>query len=56
MNSYYSGSTYGFPYVSERTPTMETYDPITARNGRTGLSNLGNTCYMNTAIQVKEVE
>ena len=37
-------------------PSLSTYNPSTAKYGRTGLGNIGNTCYMNTAIQVGSVE
>ena len=48
--SYYSGgSTY---YETTVAPSYQTYSHQNARNSRTGLSNIGNTCFMNTAIQV----
>ena len=42
----------------EESPTMETTTPTKESDvtvmmkGRTGLLNIGNTCYMNTGIQV----
>lgn len=50
--SYYSGgSNY---YETAIAPSYKTYSPQNARRSRTGLSNIGNTCFMNTAIQVGE--
>lgn len=33
-------------------PKCKSFDKNAAKYGRVGLNNLGNTCYMNTAIQV----
>lgn len=47
-----SYNNYNYPYSISDTPTCKSFQKDNARYGRTGLSNLGNTCYMNTAIQV----
>ena len=50
-NSYY-GTMGTWGSISSEPPSVATYTPTTAKYGRTGLGNVGNTCYMNTAIQV----
>lgn len=49
----YSSQYYGqYSSPTSIAPNCQSFDKNAAKYGRVGLNNLGNTCYMNTAIQV----
>lgn len=43
---------YSYSTSQQQIPTCQRFNKSLAQHGRCGLTNLGNTCYMNTAIQV----